>query len=237
MTQPVFFKSAEELAGTAGKQWIEELRRRKGTGGAYLVALSGGRIAKQFFSAVAGEARAEKAVFDAVHFFWGDERCVPPDNQESNFRLAKELLFEPLGIAESRTHRIRGELNPEIAAAQAERDLRAIAPVDNNTQPVFDLIFLGMGEDGHVASLFPGELEEVVASKAVYRAVVATKPPPQRITLGYPCLAAANQIWVLASGTGKENALRASLTPTGTTPLARVLHKNVHTKVFTEIQL
>jgi 6-phosphogluconolactonase len=237
MGQPLFFKNPEELAAAVARKWIKQLRGRKTATSAYLVALSGGRITKQFFSAVTQEAKAERGLFDTVHFFWGDERCVPPDNPESNFGIARDLLFEPLGIAEPRVHRIQGELNPEVAAAKAESELRTIAPINKNGQPVCDLVFLGMGEDGHVASLFPGESEEARASKAVYRTVVATKPPPQRITLGYPCLAAGKEIWVLASGAGKENALKDSLSGGETTPLGRVRDLNPETHVFTDIRL
>jgi len=119
----------------------------------------------------------------------------------------------PLNIPGSQIHRVRGEDPPEAAAAKAEAELRQIAPLASNGQPVLDLIFLGMGEDGHVASLFPGEPEELMASNAVYRPVVAAKPPPHRITMGYPTIAAAGQVRVLAAGAGKEKALRDSLSP------------------------
>jgi 6-phosphogluconolactonase len=130
---------------------------------------------------------------------------------------------------------LRGEDPPESAAAGAEREARAIAPVGENGQPVFDLIFLGMGEDGHIASLFPGESEAAAAGPAVYRPVIASKPPPRRLTMGYSAIAAAKQVWVLASGAGKEGALRNSLAPNGTTPLARVLKSRSETKIYTDI--
>ena len=99
--------------------------------------------------------------------------------------------------------------------------------------PVLDLVLLGMGEDGHVASLFPGEPETVMASKEVYRAVTnSPKPPPNRVTLGYPAIAAAQHVWVLVSGAGKERALRESLEPSGRTPLARVLRLRRQTTLF-----
>jgi 6-phosphogluconolactonase len=99
------------------------------------------------------------------------------------------------------------------------------------------LVFLGLGENGHVASLFPEESESEMADPAVYRAVVAVKPPPRRITLGYAALAAARQVWVLASGAGKEDALRDSLAPNGRTPLARVLQRRAQTRIFTDIRV
>ena len=200
------------------------------------VALSGGRISQHFFAAVVEGARRGKISFASVHFFWADERCVPPDDAESNFRVARELLLAPLKIADDRIHRIRGEASPDFAAAEAEAEICRIAPLTDHGQPVLDLVFLGMGEDGHVASLFPGEPESVMTSPAVYRAVTATKPPPRRITLGYAAIAAARQVWVLASGAGKEVALRDSLDPAGQTPLARVIKARLRTRILTDVQ-
>jgi 6-phosphogluconolactonase len=142
-----------------------------------------------------------------------------------------------LAIPDAQIHRLRGEDPPEIAAAAAEKELRSLAPLSVHGQPVFDLLFLGLGEDGHVASLFPGESETNIASPAVFRAVTAVKPPPRRLTLGYPAIGAGRQVWVLASGAGKEGALRNSLAPNGATPLARVLKLRSQTKIFTDISI
>ena len=216
------FPNTDELAKAVAHAWLSEishqlsnsqlpvLRSASDEGGStYTVALSGGRIARQFFSAAATLLKNRN--IPPIHFFWADERCVPPTDPESNFAVARELLFAPLGIPEDHIHRIRGEDPPDVAAAQAEAEICRIATLDANGQPTLDLIFLGMGEDGHVASLFPGESEETMANNVVYRAVIASKPPPHRITLGYPAIAVARQVWVLASGTGKEDALRESL--------------------------
>ena len=108
--------------------------------------------------------------------------------------------------------------------------------MDSEGQPKLDLIFLGMGEDGHVASLFP-EDKEALESKAVYRVVTSPKPPPRRITLGFPALAAAHEVWVLASGEGKAEALRQSQSPKGNTPLAKVLRDRTHTEIFTDFDI
>lgn len=93
-----------------------------------------------------------------------------------------------------------------------------------------------MGEDGHVASLFPSESEEAMSRGAVFRAVTASKPPPRRITLGYAALAAANEVWVMASGAGKEAALGESLEENGRTPLARLLRLRATTRIFSDIK-
>ena len=232
----VSFANDAELAAAAAREWLREVEAPRRGGGLYCVALSGGRIARRFFAAAASQAQAQRSALSGVHFFWSDERCVPPTDPESNFALARELLLAPLGVPERQIHRVRGEEAPELAAGAAETELCGIAPRDAEGQPVLDVVFLGLGEDGHVASLFPGESEEAMSSKAVYRPVVAAKPPPRRITIGYRAIGAARRVWVLASGTGKEKALDQSLAAGGQTPLARVLKLRAHTRIFTDIR-
>jgi 6-phosphogluconolactonase len=229
------FPNGAELARAAAAQWLRDLASVPAETRPHCVALSGGRVARSFASAVAELAKSQSSALDRVHFFWSDERCVPPTDPESNFLIAQELLFGPLGIPEARIHRIRGEANPELAAREAESGLRRLAAAQSELQPVLDLVFLGMGEEGHVASLFPGEPEAVVASPAVYRPASVPKPPPLRITLGYPALATARQVWVLVSGAGKQGALRESLAAAGQTPLARVIRLRNQTRIFTDI--
>jgi 6-phosphogluconolactonase len=235
------YPSDAALATAAAADWLRQLQVNAGKPGnhPYTVALSGGRIAKTFFTEIVRQAKANpdsgKNLFQRVHFFWADERCVPPSDPESNYSIARKLLFEPLQIPDAQIHRLRGEGPEPLALSEAVSDICRVAPVVRG-QPVLDLIFLGMGEDGHVASLFPGEPEEVMADPAVYRAVTAVKPPPRRITLGYAAIAAATEAWVLVSGAGKEKALAESLSPTGRTPLARVLRQRVQTKILTDIE-
>ena len=231
----VQFKIDELLALDVARRWLAALDPAAGPKRPKLVALSGGRIARKLFSRAAGAAARNSALFAEVHFFWGDERCVPPSDPESNFGIAQSLLLQPLKIQNQFIHRIQGELPPETAAAAAVSELCRVAPPNAAGQPILDLVFLGMGEDGHVASLFPGEHEEVLLSDAIYRPVVASKPPPNRITLGLGVLAVARDVWVLASGPGKENALRQSLSPAGATPLARLLRARSQTTIFTDI--
>jgi len=144
-------------------------------------------------------------------------------------------LLDPLEIQQDKIHRVRGEIPPERAAGEAEAEMCRIAPMNTEGRPVLDLIVLGMGEDGHVASLFPGAPEEVVRCKSVYLPVVAPKPPPRRITISFATIAAARQVWVLASGEGKEHALGESLSVNGKTPLARVVQERARTVIFTDI--
>ena len=230
------FGSPEQLAGVAAQDWLNQFRDLSASE-IFCVALAGGRIVRSFFSAVTQHVKAQRLSLHRVHFFWSDERCVPPTDGESNFRAAHELLLVPLAIPETQIHRIEGERPPEQAASKAETEVRRVVPVAREGQPVFDLVFLGMGEDGHVASLFPGETEDAMTSEAVFRSVRAVKPPPQRVTLGYPALAVARQVWVLASGAGKETALRQSMAPDGRTPLARVLKQRPLTRIYSDLRL
>jgi 6-phosphogluconolactonase len=229
----VRFASDDDLAQTAAQAWLELLATVKTP--KFSAALSGGRIARNFFSSLA-KAPAAREKLDRVHFFWGDERCVPPNDPESNFGMAHELLFSPLKIDPAHLHRIKGEIDPEQAAREAATDLKRFAAADQQALPVIDVIFLGLGEDGHTASLFPSEPEQVRDDPAIFRHVVGSKPPPNRITLGYGVIIAAREVWVLAAGAGKEAAFRESLAPTGRTPLARVLQRRDRTKIFTDIR-
>jgi len=221
------------LAEHAAKQWLQLLAARDDSK-PYTVALSGGRTPKLLYKAVAKQIA--EVSFNNVHFFWGDERMVPPTDEESNFKLAAVRLFQALKIPDTQVHRILTERGEAIAVQQAEAEICRIANLNGCGQPILDLVFLGMGEDGHVASLFPGDTE-ALESKVVYRAVTGPKPPPRRITLGLPALVAAREVWVLISGQGKAEAMRASLLETGTTPLAKVLQSRTHTEIFTDFDL
>ena len=231
----VSFPTNDALAAASADRWLDQLALGRDARAPYCAALPGGRIAQKFFAAVADRAKARSVSLDGVHFFWGDERCVPPTDPESNFALARTYLLDPLEIQQDKIHPVRGEIPTERAAGEAEAELCRIAPMNAEGQPVLDLIILGMGEDGHVASLFPGAPEEVVRCKSVYLPVVASKPPPRRITISFATIAAARQVWVLASGAGKERALRESLSANGKTPLARVLQERARTVIFTDI--
>jgi 6-phosphogluconolactonase len=269
----ISFANAGELAHAAASAWLDEIAAANRAGKRHCVALSGGRIALKLFAAVTDQAGARAISFDRVHFFWADERCVPPDDAESNFKLANELLFLPLKISENQIHRIHGELPPDKAAELATAEIRRITlsspsppqkeeragvrrPIVSNSnpltptlsplgrgegvdfQPILDLIFLGMGKDAHVASLFPGESEMTAVNKAVYRAVKnSPKPPQNRVTLGYAAIAAARQVWVLVSGIGKKTALYESLFCNNRTPLARVTRFRTRTKIFSDFPL
>jgi 6-phosphogluconolactonase len=234
----ISFASADELAAHAASAWLDEIESANRAGKTHCVALSGGRITQKFFAATVAQAKTRAISFERVHFFWADERCVPPTDPESNFKLASDLLFAPLKIAEAQIHRIRGEDSPQAAAKLAEEELRRVASADKSGQPILDLIFLGMGEDGHVASLFPNAAPGILNCTVSFLAIEnSQKPPPRRISLSYAAIAAAKKVWVLVSGAGKETALHASLRLDGQTPLARVMRSRSQTRIFSDLRL
>ena len=160
---------------------------------------------------------------DDVDFFWADERCVPANHEESNYRLAHAALLRPLAVAEARQHRLAGEAPPVEAARRANADWARWLAARGPGQPGLDVVVLGVGEDGHIASLFPGNLAADLAAPEPFRAVTGPKPPPQRLTMGFSLLAKARLAVVLATGTGKAEMVAGSLRGTLDTPLARLL--------------
>jgi 6-phosphogluconolactonase len=213
----ISFANADELAARAASAWLDEIAAANHAARPHCVALSGGRIALKFFTSVVVQTKAREISLGLVHFFWADERCVPPDDAQ--------------------IHRIHGEDSPEIAAQKATMDISRVAPKNSGGQPVLDLIFLGMGEDSHVASLFPGKIEGTIHTDIFCAVKNSLKPPPDRVTLSYAAIAAAKNVWVLASGAGKETALRDSVYAGGRTPLAQVIQSRPQTKIFADFSL
>lgn len=229
------FASADELARAAANAWLDDIESANRAGKLHCVALSGGRITQKFFNEIVAQAKVRGISFERVHFFWADERCLPPTDPESNFKMANELLFTPLNIAADKINRLRGEDSLQAAVKDAEAALRRTAPQNTNGRPVLDLVLLGMGEDGHVASLFPNAGPEILNCTAPFLAVGnSPKPPPTRISLSYTALADARQVWALVSGAGKADALRETLKPNGSTPLARVIRSRP-VKIFSDL--
>ena len=231
------FPDTETLVQQVAGRWLDAVDAAAASGKPFHVALSGGRVAGRFMAAAHVLGTARGARWDNVHFHWGDERCVPPDHADSNYKLAQLALLDPAGIDAARRHRLRGELPPEEAAHLAEVELARVTGTASGGVPVLDLVFLGMGEDGHVASLFPGAPEAVVTSTRWVIPVIGPKPPPQRLSLTFQVLAAAKEVWVLASGAGKEEALQESLRIGGSTPLAHLLSLRSRTRIMTDLPL
>lgn len=231
------FPDTETLVQQVAGRWLDAVDAANTAGKPFHVALSGGRVAGRFMAAAHGLGTSRRTCWDTVHFHWGDERCVPPDHADSNYKLAQSALLDPAGIDAACRHRLCGELPPEEAARLAEAELARVTGTAAGGVPVLDLVFLGMGEDGHVASLFPGAPQSVVTSTGWVTPVIGPKPPPQRLSLTFQVLAAAKEVWVLASGAGKEEALKESLRIGGNTPLAQLLSLRSHTRIMTDLPL
>ena len=178
--------------------------------GRFRLALSGGSTPKALYGFLAGPAFAKQLDWSRVSFFFGDERCVPPDHADSNFRMANETLLKPLKIVPDRVFRMRGEDAPDTAARHYEDGIRKEFGVTAPAWPSFDLILLGLGDDGHTASLFP---QTQVLSEG-QRLVVPNQAPrgvKQRLTFTAPLINHAQTVVFLASGASKAQAVRAVL--------------------------
>lgn len=197
------FPTAEALARQAAASFVTHATAAIAARGRFCVALSGGTTPRIIFRCLASDDFASQVNWSRVHFFWGDERAVPPDDPESNFRLAQEHLLQPLGIAPENIHRVEGELPADEAAARYDAHLTAFFGAEPRR---FDLIHLGMGEDGHTASLFP----HTAALDDPQARVVANAVPQRhttRVTFTAALINAARAVEFFVTGAGKAAAL------------------------------
>ena len=170
------------------------------------VALAGGSTPRAMNALLAAPPRKSAVDWSKIRFFFGDERTVPPDDPESNYAMNRETLFDPLGIPANRVFRMRGEGDPPVAAAEYARILAA----ELGTRPRFDVLFLGMGPDGHTASLFPGTLAGIDDTKLVVANRVE-KFSTWRITITPHVINDARAVVITAGGASKADALHAVL--------------------------
>ena len=200
------FNDSNELAEQLARDFSEAVDEKAASGESLTVALSGGHTPKTFFEILAERYR-ESIPWDKVVFFWGDERCVPPDNDESNFKMTKGALLSKIVIPEANIHRVRGEDPPHNEALRYEEEIKEFIPGGGNGFPRFDWIFLGMGPDGHTASLFPGAPTLEEREKVC---VVATHPETgqKRVSLTFPVLDNAKRVSFLVAGDSKAPVLK-----------------------------
>ncbi len=181
--------------------------------GVFSIALSGGSTPRPLYALLATERFAKGIAWSQVHVFWGDERCVPPDHPQSNYRIAREALLDSLPLPPANIHRIRGEDDPKQAASAYEQELKVflgINPVDGSPRTGIDLVLLGMGENGHTASLFPGSSAVTERMRWVMAQYVEAVSM-WRITLTPVVLNRAKNITFLVSGVEKAQRLHEVL--------------------------
>jgi 6-phosphogluconolactonase len=199
---------AEAAAVRAAAEVSRRLQGARRERGVAHLALSGGTTPARAYELLARELED----WQDVELWFADERCVGPEDEESNYRLARETLLDAAaGLDEARVRRIEGELGPEAGAARYTRALREHAPIVQGVA-VLDVIVLGIGPDGHVASLFPGAPTlDAQAPELCLGIHDSPKPPPERVTLTLPVLRAAHRCVLLATGAGKADAVDAML--------------------------
>ena len=204
--------TGDALTEAAAQRFVSAADGAIRASGRFVVALSGGSTPRSLYGRLSTEPHASRVEWPRVHLFWGDERCVPPDDPGSNYRMAREVLLDHLPVPEANVHRIRGEDDPVAAAAAYERELRETfttptGPPRSIPGARFDLVLLGMGDNGHTASLFPG----LAAVRETARWVMAEyidAVSMWRVTLSPVVINAAAQVVFLVSGGAKAGMLR-----------------------------
>jgi 6-phosphogluconolactonase len=205
------YDDAEDLAREAADLFVWAGSQGIAANGRFRVALSGGSTPKAIHAMLAGPTFAGQVDWGRMEFYFGDERCVPPDHGESNYGMADATLFRPLQINASQVFRMAGETSdPDQAAKEYESLLRERFGCPAPAWPRFDLVLLGMGDDGHTASLFPG----TPALQESRRLVVANRSPrgvPNRLTLTVPAINHAHLVLFLVAGAAKAGAAKRVL--------------------------
>jgi 6-phosphogluconolactonase len=203
------FEDQATLSQAAAALFIESCARSTTERGRCLVALSGGNTPLRLYEVLAKTPYAEQVDWLHVHVFWGDERCVPPEDLESNYRLAHDVLLARVPIPAENVHRVQSEAEPDEAAIAYALSLKAFAsPLLN--WPRFDLVLLGMGDDGHTASLFPGSEVEMSTPTAAVTAAYQGRPA-NRVTITPLVFNAAHRVLFLVSGESKAETLASVL--------------------------
>ena len=198
------FDDLEALSRAAAEVFLSVASDAIALRGRFSVALSGGSTPRRLYTLLASSAYQNRVAWPHVHLFWADERCVPPDHRASNFKLLSDTLLQRVFVPGKNIHRMRGEADAEEAARDYESQLSHF--FGSSALPAFDLIMLGVGEDGHTASLFPGS-QAVREEKHMVVPVYLDKPNFNRITLTLPVINHASRVFFLAAGKAKAGVI------------------------------
>jgi 6-phosphogluconolactonase len=205
------FDDLNTLADAAAHVFVDAATASVKAKGSFFVALSGGSTPRTLFSLLAQPPYHDQVNWSRAHIFWGDERCVPPTDAESNYRMAREALLFHVPVSSHQVYRMPGEAaDPNAGAALYEMALRRAFALAPGQLPRFDLILLGMGPDGHTASLFPHTAALGVSNRLVVANRV-DKLNTTRLTLTYPAINAAALVVLLVAGADKADTLAAVL--------------------------
>lgn len=202
MSELVVVPDGESLVSLAARRFTTLASAAIADRGRFVVALSGGSTPIPVYALLAEKPYASRVDWARLHVFWGDERCVPLDHPDSSYRMTSQTLLNYVPVPSENVHRVRGELPPEEAAAVYRSELLEVLGEDGR----FDLILLGMGTDGHTASLFPGTKAVEEREEAVVAAYV-DKLAAWRVTLTLPVINAARHVVFLVSGSAKAPVL------------------------------
>jgi 6-phosphogluconolactonase len=203
------FQQQHALSRASSERFVQGIRSAVSARGIARIAVSGGGSPKPVFALLADPHEPYRAAipWDRLSIFWVDERCVPPDHPDSNYGMTRELLLDKVPLPPDHVIRIEGELDPEEAAARYESAIRADYRLEGAELPIFDVLQLGMGNDGHCASLFP----HTEALHEMGRIAVANHVPQQtqswRVTLTWPVINAARDVFFLIDGAAKADPL------------------------------
>jgi len=207
------WSTAKEVSMASARLFASHVEQAAATRGIARIAISGGSTPKGMFDILADPTKpfAETIPWDKLQIYWVDERCVPPDHADSNYRMTKEALLSKVGIPEANVFRMEGELDPEEAASRYESLLRNTMKLEGAESPAFDLVLLGLGDDGHTASLFP----HTEGLNELGRLVIANHVPQKdtwRISLTWPVINQAAEVAFEIVGAGKADVLAEVLT-------------------------
>lgn len=204
-------ENTQALARTAAHEFASRAATAVQEKGLFSVALCGGNTPRMLYSLLADDTELRRKIpWERTHFFWGDERSVPPDHPQSNFRMAQDTLLSKVTVPATNTHRIKGELVPEQAAAEYEQTLMKFFQLQHGALPRFNLVLLGLGPEGHTASLFPGT-RALHEQKQLAVANWVGKLGTERITLAAPVFNNAACVIFLVSGAEKAVVLKSVL--------------------------
>jgi len=207
------YDGADALSRAAAEHFLETTQAAVAARGKARIAISGGNTPKKTFALMADPAEPflKAMPWERIELYWVDERCVPPDHPDSNYRMTNEAMLSKVPLKAGQVFRIEGELEPDAAAARYESTIRAQFRLEGAQGPRFDVLALGMGDDGHTASLFP----HTAALHEVTRIAIANHVPQQketwRVTLTWPVIVEAAEVFFLLEGAKKTEPVHRVL--------------------------